>query len=73
MKFQFAIFHKTSIHIAVEKENIEIIKLLLANQSIDVNILNILMKIIILCYSIIICLIKFRIKLCFNGISDFSF
>ena len=35
-------FYKTALHIAVEKENIEIIKLLLTNDQIDVNTLNIL-------------------------------
>ena len=33
--------HKTALYTAVEKENIEIIKLLLTNENIDINILNI--------------------------------
>ena len=37
MRFQFVIFHKTSIHIAVEKENIEILQILLSHPEIDVN------------------------------------
>ena len=35
-------FYKTVLYTAVEKENIEIIKLLLANDKINVNTLNIL-------------------------------
>lgn len=35
-------FHKTALQIAVEKEHIEIIKLLLAHNSINVNIKTIL-------------------------------
>ena len=34
-------FNKTALCLAVEKENIEIVKLLLSNDKIDVNILNI--------------------------------
>ena len=34
--------YKTALYLAVEKENPEIIKLLLSNDKIDVNILNIL-------------------------------
>ena len=33
--------HQTPLYAAVEKENIEIIKLLLTNENIDANILNI--------------------------------
>ena len=36
------IFHKTALYLAVEKENIEIIKLLLTNDQLDINLLNIL-------------------------------
>ena len=35
-------FHETALFQAIEKENIEIIKLLLTNENIDVNIINIL-------------------------------
>ena len=42
MKFNIIIFRKTTLYLAVEKENIEIVKLLLMNDKIDVNILNIL-------------------------------
>ena len=55
MKFQIKIFNqiiswinKTALYYAVEKENIEIIQLLLSNDKIDVNILNILRTIFIL-------------------------
>lgn len=33
-------FHQTALHIAVEKENIPIIKLLLSKQDININIKN---------------------------------
>ena len=33
--------HKTALYVAIEKENIEIIKLLLTNENIDINILNV--------------------------------
>ena len=36
--------NKTALYHAVEKENIEIIQLLLSNDKIDVNILNIFIK-----------------------------
>ena len=49
MKFKIRLFYeiliylyKTALYLAVEKENSEIIKLLLSNDKIDVNILNIL-------------------------------
>lgn len=45
MKFQFVIFHKTSIHIAVEKENIEIIKLLLSHKKINLKVKDEIMNI----------------------------
>lgn len=41
MKFEWKSY-KTALHIAVEKENIEIIRLLLSREDIDVNILLIL-------------------------------
>ena len=41
MMFWF-FFKKAALHIAVESENVEIVKLLLANEKIDVNILTIL-------------------------------
>ena len=34
--------YKTALYLAVEKENIEIIKLLLNNDELDINLLNIL-------------------------------
>ena len=37
-----SLFYKTVLFTAVEKGNVEIIKLLLANDKIDVNILNII-------------------------------
>lgn len=37
MKFLFNDFQKTALHIAVKKENVDIITLLLANKDIDVN------------------------------------
>lgn len=40
MKFNIKI-HKTALCIAIEKENIEIIKLLLANDKLNINQLNI--------------------------------
>lgn len=36
----FSYFHKTALYIAIEKGNIEIVKLLLKNEKIDVNISN---------------------------------
>lgn len=38
MKFKFSAIYNTALHIAVKKEKIEIIKLLLSNDKIDVNI-----------------------------------
>lgn len=38
MKFKFLFFQKTALSMAVEKGNLEIAKLLLANPTIDVNI-----------------------------------
>ena len=40
MKFYLKI-NKTALFLAIEKENIEIVKLLLSNKNIDVNIINI--------------------------------
>lgn len=37
IKFLFVFIHKTALHLAIEKENIEIIQLLLNNDKIDVN------------------------------------
>lgn len=37
MKFILYYFNKTPIHIAVEKTNITIIKLLLSNKQLDIN------------------------------------
>ena len=36
------IFYKTALFLAVEKESIEIVKLLLTNDKLDINIINIL-------------------------------
>ena len=45
MKFPInIIIHMTELHIAIEKGNIEIVKILLTRQEIDVNILYILFK-----------------------------
>ena len=33
----FSIFYKTALYLAIEKENIEMVKLLLTNDKIDVN------------------------------------
>lgn len=41
MKFIYE-FHETALLLAVRKNSIEIVRLLLANKNIDVNILNIL-------------------------------
>ena len=50
MKFKIISFneiiiriYKTALYLAVEKENVDIIKLLLSNDKIDINILNILL------------------------------
>ena len=40
--FNIIIIYKTALYLAVEKENIEIIKLLLTNDKLDINIINIL-------------------------------
>ena len=49
MKFKITYFYeiliylyKTALYLAIEKENLDIIKLLLSNDKIDVNILSIL-------------------------------
>ena len=34
--------HKTALHIAVEKGNVEIVKLLLSNEELDINAMYIL-------------------------------
>lgn len=41
MKFWFFLFYKASIHLAIEKQNTEIVKLLLSCKTIDVNIVSI--------------------------------
>lgn len=40
MKFYFE-FHKTALSIAIENENLEIIKLLLSNVKLNINLTNI--------------------------------
>ena len=42
MKFNIIIFYKTAFNLAVEKENIEIVKLFMTNDKLDINIINIL-------------------------------
>ena len=41
IKFKSNMIYKAALHFAVEKENIEIIKLLLLNDKLDINLLNI--------------------------------
>ena len=38
MKFNIIDFNKTALYLAVEKENIEIVKLLLTNDKLDINL-----------------------------------
>lgn len=38
MKFRFFLFHKTALHIAVEKQNKDVVQLLLACENVDVNV-----------------------------------
>lgn len=40
MKFEF-VFYKTALHMAIEKGNVEIVQILLANGKVDVNLLSI--------------------------------
>ena len=40
-EIQNNIIYKTALYLAVEKENIEIVKLLLTNDKLDINLLNI--------------------------------
>lgn len=44
MQFLFKVFQMTSLHTAVEKENIEIVRLLLSNEKININLQNIFEK-----------------------------
>ena len=37
----YYLFHKTALFLAIEKENVEIVKFLLCNDKIDVNIIGI--------------------------------
>lgn len=37
MKFYFYFFNSSALHLAIKKQNIEIIKMLLSNKDIDVN------------------------------------
>ena len=41
MKFWYTKIHKTALYMAVEKEKIEMLKLLLTSDKLDINILNI--------------------------------
>lgn len=40
MTFHYQFFYTTPLHIAVEKQNVEMIKLLLEQKGIDLNILD---------------------------------
>ena len=40
--FNIIYIYRTALYTAVEKENIEIVKLLLTNEKLDINVLNIL-------------------------------
>lgn len=44
----FILIHKTALNIAIEKENIEIVKCLLNNSQLDINLFNTILKSIIL-------------------------
>ena len=64
-------FYKTALFAAIEEENIEIVKLLLANNKLDINIINIFQ----LCFHSIqnhIILIAFKI-IYFNEIQNSIF
>ena len=54
--------YKTAFYLAVEKENIEIIKLFFKNKKFNVNAKYILNKIHLLLHSLFITSIKFEIK-----------
>lgn len=43
-KIRFRFFNKTPLYMAIEKENLEIVNLLLENKKINVNIINIFLK-----------------------------
>lgn len=61
MKFLIDFFHeKTAIFIAVEKEDYEMVELLLTNQNIDLNIKSILSQFIYKILNQIIFLITFK-------------
>lgn len=40
------IFNKTALHLAVEKENTEMVKILLTNNNLDINVLSIYFNIL---------------------------
>ena len=66
------IYELTALNIAVEYSNIEIIKLLLANDKIDINEISIVKKIHNLLFLITFLFTNFNkilMILCFNGIS----
>lgn len=44
---EFYYFYKTALNFAIEEKNLEIVKLLLSNNKIDVNIINILYNILL--------------------------
>lgn len=46
MKFK-TLFQKTAFYVAVEKGNIEIIRLFLSNEKLDINNMNILISIVL--------------------------
>ena len=54
MKFQSFFFNQTPLNIAIEKENIEIIKILLTRNDIDVNEKSNIIKPIFFVYNVII-------------------
>ena len=62
MKFNIIYFNKTALYLAVEKENIEIVKLLLTHNKLDIN----------LGYILNIIFIKFKI-IFFNYIQNHIF
>lgn len=81
----YFLFHQTALYGAIEENNIEIVKLLLSNEKLNINILNVLycfinkinMKIIernsrlyILNMFEMQGLMKFKLE-CFNRISNF--
>ena len=48
MKFIFCVFQKTALHIAVENENIEMVKFLLSQKNVKIDALLIFIQFIIM-------------------------